>query len=63
MPLGDKDEENMTIVLSRANEMANRTSLDKLPNTRVSVAAEIGSIEVVELVDQFISPQDANLRC
>ena len=43
--------------------MANRTSLDKLPNTRVFVAAEIGSIEVLELVAQFISPQDGNLRC
>ena len=38
--------------------MANRTSLDKLPNTGVFVAAEIGSIEVLELVAQFISPHD-----
>ena len=30
--------------------MANLTSLNKLPNTRVFVAAENGSVEVLELV-------------
>ena len=33
--------------------MANLTSLNKLPNTRVSVAAENGSVEVLELVAFF----------
>ena len=45
------------------NVMANLSNLNKLPNTRVFVAAEIGSIEVLELVAQFISPHDGNLRC
>ena len=33
--------------------MANLTSLNKLPNTRVFVAAESGSVEVLELVASF----------
>ena len=53
----------MTIVLffhypqwqtARANVMANLTSLNKLPNTRVFVAAENGSVEVLELVALFL---------
>ena len=71
LPLGDKDEENMTIILffsllqwqtARANVMANQTSLIKLPNTRVSVAAENGSIKVLNGVGSFTSPKDGNLR-
>ena len=71
LPLGDKDEENMTIILffslhqwqsARANVMENQTSLIKLPNTRVSVAAENGSIKVLNGVGSFISPQDGNLQ-
>ena len=62
MPLGDKDEENMTIVFiypnawqnARANVMANLSNLNKLPNTRVFVAAENGSVEVLELVALFL---------
>ena len=64
MPLGDKDEENMTIFLisfhypkwqnARANVMANLSNLNKLPNVRVFfVAAENGSVEVLELVALF----------
>ena len=34
--------------------MANLTSLNKLPNTRVFVAAENGSVEVLELVASFL---------
>ena len=50
----------MTIVLffslstACANVMANQTSLNKLPNTRVSVTAENGSVEVLELVALFL---------
>ena len=62
LPLGDKDEENMTIVFiypnawqnARANVMANLSNLNKLPNTRVFVAAENGSDEVLELVALFL---------
>ena len=35
---------------ARANVTANLRSLNKLPNTRVFVAAENGSVEVLELV-------------
>ena len=34
--------------------MANLTSLNKLPNTRIFVAAESGSVEVLELVASFL---------
>ena len=34
--------------------MANLTSLNKLPNTRGFVAAENGSVEVLELVALFL---------
>ena len=71
LPLGDKDEENITIVVffhypqwqtTRANVMANQTSLNKLPNARVFVAAEDGSVEVLELVAlQFLLKTE--LRC
>ena len=63
MPLGDKDEENMTIVLffslspmenARGNVMANLSNLNKLRSTRVFVAAENGSVEVLELVPLFL---------
>ena len=66
----DKDEENMTIILciyiyfffyyylqwqnALANVMANLSNLNKLPNTRVFVAAENGSVEVLELVALFL---------
>ena len=39
---------------ARANVMANFTSLIKLPNTRAFVAAENGSVEVLELVAPFL---------
>ena len=39
---------------ARANVMANLTSLDKLPNTWAFVAAENGSVEVLELVALFL---------
>ena len=55
MPLGDKDEENMTIVLLFSlSPMANLSNLNKLPNTRVFVAAENGSVEVLKLVALFL---------
>ena len=38
----------------RANVTANLRSLNKLPNTRVFVAAENGSVEVLELVALFL---------
>ena len=38
----------------RANVMANLSNLNKLPNTRVFVAAENGSVEVLELVALFL---------
>ena len=71
LPLGDKHEENMTITLffslpqwqsARANVMANLSSLNKLPNTRVFVAAENGSVEVLELVALFLL-KTGRLRC
>ena len=34
--------------------MANLSNLNKLPNTRVFVAAENGSVEVLELVALFL---------
>ena len=37
-----------------ANVMANLSDLNKLPNTRVLVAAENGSVEVLELVALFL---------
>ena len=39
---------------ARANVMANLSNLNKLPNTRVFVAAENGSVEVLELVAIFL---------
>ena len=39
----------------RANVMANLTSLNKLPNTRVFIAAENGSVEVLELAWLYFS--------
>ena len=39
---------------ARANVMANLSNLNKLPNTRVFVAAENGSVEVLELVALFL---------
>ena len=62
-PLGDKDEENMTIVLFFSlfamakcpyDCDANLSNLNKLPNTRVFVAGENGSVEVLELVALFL---------
>ena len=57
-------KENMTIVSysfyypqwqnARANVMANLAKLNKLPNTRVFVAVENGSVEVLELVALFL---------
>ena len=38
----------------RANVLANLTSLNKVPNIRVYVAAENGSVEVLELVSLFL---------
>ena len=37
-----------------ANVMANLSNLNKLPNTGVFVAAENGSVEVLELVALFL---------
>ena len=34
--------------------MANLSNLNKLPNTRIFVAAENGSVEVLELVALFV---------
>ena len=39
---------------ARQNVMANLSNLNKLPNTRVFVAAENGSVEVLELVALFL---------
>ena len=39
---------------ARANVMANLSNLYKLPNTRIFVAAENGSVEVLELVALFV---------
>ena len=53
----------MTIVLffqypqwqnAPANMMTNLSNLNQLPNTRVFVAAENGSVEVLELVALFL---------
>ena len=61
--VGDKDEENRTIVLffllspmvnARANVMANLSNVTKLPNIRVFDAADNGSVEVLELVALFL---------
>ena len=61
MPLGDKDKENLIMVLFfssspmanfLANVMANQKSLNKL-YLRVFAAAENGSVEVLELVGIF----------
>ena len=64
MPFGDKDEENMTIVLFFSLSPVAKgpcecddkslSNLNKLPNTRVFVAAENGSVEVLELVALFL---------
>ena len=45
-------KENMKI--AHANVMANLSNLNKLPNTRVFVAVENGSVEVLELVALFL---------
>ena len=37
-----------------ANVMTNLSNLNQLPNTRVFVAAENGSVEVLELVALFL---------
>ena len=39
---------------ARANVIADLTSLNKLPNTKVFVAAENGSVEVLGLVALFL---------
>ena len=61
--VGDKDEENRTIVVffllspmvnARANVMGNLSNVTKLPNTRVFDAADNGSVEVLELVALFL---------
>ena len=39
---------------ARANVMANLTSLNKLPNKRIFVSAENGSVEILELVALFL---------
>ena len=39
---------------ARANVMANQTCLNRLPNTRVFVAAENGSVDVLEWVTLFL---------
>ena len=56
MPLGNKDEENMTIVLFLSlSPMAKcPCECDGKSNTRVFVAAENGSVEVRELVALFL---------
>ena len=41
--------------------MTNLSDLNKLPNTRVFVAAENESVEELEWM-AFISPQDGNLQ-
>ena len=40
--------------ITRANVLANLSNLNKLSNTRVFVAAESGSVEVLELVALFL---------
>ena len=64
LPLGDKDEgkyDNRRVFFSlppmqtaRANVIADLTSLNKLPSTKVFVAAENGSVEVLGLVALFL---------
>ena len=39
---------------ARANVIANLSNLNKLPNTRIFVATENGSVEVLELVALFL---------
>ena len=39
---------------ARANVMANLSNLNKLPNTAVFVAAENGSVELLELAALFL---------
>ena len=51
MPLGNKDEEKYD---NRLILLMNLTRSNKLPNTRVSVAAENGSVEVLELLALFL---------
>ena len=64
LSLGHKDVENMTILLFFSlSPVANYScdcdsksyKLNKLPNARVFVAAEIGSVEVLELVWLYFS--------
>ena len=45
-------KKNMEI--AHANVMANLSNLNKLPNTRVFIAVENGSVEVLELVALFL---------
>ena len=40
--------------ITRGNVLANLSNLNKLSNTRVFVAAESGSVEVLELVALFL---------
>ena len=64
LPLGDKDEgkyDNRRVFFSlppmqtaRANVIADLTSLNKLPSTKVFVAAENASVEVLGLVALFL---------
>ena len=63
MPLGDKDEENMTILLFFSlSPMTNcscecdgkSNMFDKLLNTTVFIAAENGSVEELGLVALFL---------
>ena len=51
MPLGNKDEEKYD---NRLILLMNLTRSNKLPNTRVFVAAENGSVEVLELLALFL---------
>ena len=52
LPLGNKDEEKYD---NRLILLMNLTRSNKLPNTRVFVAAENGSVEVLELLALCIS--------
>ena len=51
LSLGDKDEEKYD---NRLILLMNLTRSNKLPNTRVFVAAENGSVGVLELVALFL---------
>ena len=61
--VGDKDEENRTIVLffllspmvnARANVMANLSNVTKLPNTRVfDISPQDGNLQYLKLVGDF----------